>query len=433
MGKFYRVVFLCLLCTSCSAVVWAEDVKPEKFCGISVDEHDSAYYAVQAEAWQREIEQNPQNEVAWKYRFMALKYKSKWAEDNTDSLALRKLEADMEKAIPNTYSYNYIKYRLVDYDSTEANRSRYAQEMLKRFPKHPDFFDYDNLLAWSELNGDDDARLTKLAKAYVESGIYDRAILKYAENELNGLNENAILFMGDADLSIIPCLLVQRGLGKRQDICLIYTNYFFFYPNYRDKIYKQLGISSSVKLEKEPTNYEEAKDWAFKLVNELLEKTQRTVYLDPYNMPNYVSDEWVERDMLYPVALANIVCDPLEFNNMSASYQTIMERYDLDYLFGEIPGANWYARDYVGRKYLDRLSFPYRYYKSNESSGQDGFFEKLTDVFNAIISGLHLDAYEIEMFRVDFFSEFQDDADIEYDEDVEEVDIPEDETVTIEE
>ena len=84
--------------------------EPQEIRGIVEEAHDSLWYAGQVEAWQKEVDADGQDEKAWRNLFEAAWGLKSCSRGKNDGGIPRVLER-MERAIPETYTYNICAYR----------------------------------------------------------------------------------------------------------------------------------------------------------------------------------------------------------------------------------------------------------------------------------------------------------------------------------
>ena len=91
--------------------------------GIVEEAHDSLWYAGQVEAWQREVDADGQDEKAWRNLFEAAWGLKSCSRGKNDGGMPRILER-MERAIPETYTYNICAYRASQGLTTSLRKRR---------------------------------------------------------------------------------------------------------------------------------------------------------------------------------------------------------------------------------------------------------------------------------------------------------------------
>jgi hypothetical protein len=182
------------------------DVTPQKV-ETAVKVHRSAdWYKTQERLWKNEIDKNPKNEEAWGNYYRAVRYRS-WSESMPDvNELLDAIVEDMEKAIPDTYTYYITRFH-------NNNQALDNPGMAKAIRMRPDAVDdYPTFISYLMQTGDEEMMRDILARWY-NSGTYSPALLNYAYNELVGLAPNAVIF-AQGDTQTFAKLILQYGKGS---------------------------------------------------------------------------------------------------------------------------------------------------------------------------------------------------------------------------
>lgn len=198
-----------------------------------------SWYLEQAQLWEKQLQQNSNNALAWKYLYQAkrnvflLNENGPISKSNLDSVV-----NTLEKALPNSFESHYIKY----YNSILYNeRESQLPHLLKAFEIDSNRTEtYADLAVYAETNQKTDLKKAVLTKWYQANDIQP-AILNYNYNVLMSVAKNGILFThGDNDT--FPLWMLQTVLGIRTDVVVINLPLFTL-ENYRNHLLKTLSIN----------------------------------------------------------------------------------------------------------------------------------------------------------------------------------------------
>ena len=277
-----KQLLLCI-CLLLSAVVHAQ-VTPQPITGVNVERYDSAWYADQAQAWLKVAQASPQDELAWKYFYMASSYKENYSEnDSTSADTAMKL---LEENIKGSYTYYYCKYRneRLKPEVPTSVSDGYIRKALELLPENKDFFDYD-VLTYFCATHDNCPQLSALATEYYKSGILSPYILDFTRNELRGMPANTI-YMGFVDSDLNPKWVLKYGNNEFTGVDCIYLGLLTNDSTYRKKVIADLGIKEDYPLPAEFETWEEYENGMLGLLRFLQEKTGRPIYFSSSNLDN---------------------------------------------------------------------------------------------------------------------------------------------------
>jgi hypothetical protein len=225
---------------ACSCRLYAQ--QPEPIFGKNKMLHSNEYYLEQKALWKKETEKDPKNANAWYYYYRADRNAYIVGEE-TDSLntkginrfeRLKKTVSEMEKQVPESYQYNFVKWLNGNNDLSLLPYLEKAHMLA------PSWTEPLMSLAYCyELKNNRSLR-DQYAKAYYDSGEFSQGLLIYGSNLLVGLEKNAIILTeGDKDTDAI--LLLQGGKNLRKDIRLVNLN-LLMGKEYREAIFRELKI-----------------------------------------------------------------------------------------------------------------------------------------------------------------------------------------------
>lgn len=212
------------------------------------------YYLEQMELWKKEVDKNPKDANAWYNYYRAIrnsyiKQDEKDGQQNKGNARFNRLKAvvdEMEKQVPDSYEYNFVKWLN---GNNNPDLFPFLEKAHKLSPQSAE--PIMSLIFYYEIDGDY-AKRDEYIKKYYDLGEYSPGLLNYSYNLLSGLPENAIIFTeGDKDTEAI--LLLQKGKQYRNDTRLLNVNLLLI-DKYRERVFEELGVS---KLEVNPLLNEE--------------------------------------------------------------------------------------------------------------------------------------------------------------------------------
>jgi hypothetical protein len=199
--------------------------------------HD--YYKSQVKLWKEKLDQNYKDEDAWFNYYKANRYSFITSESDTNYSnkrfqCLKTIIDDMEKSIPNTYTFHICKY---GNSGMDLNMFPHLEKAHKLRPYELD--PIINLVTYNEMQGDTSNR-NIYAKKWFETGEVSPGMLNYNYNVLQTLKPNAIILtFGDNDT--YPLWILQAIHNHRKDVKVINNTMLYRYE-FAKKINKELGI-----------------------------------------------------------------------------------------------------------------------------------------------------------------------------------------------
>ncbi len=285
------------------------------------------YYLQQIPLWKNEIDKNPKNADAWfnYYRANRNAY-IKGEEDNSQKSKgisrfdrLKNIVDEMEKQVPNSYEYNYVKWLN---GNNDLSLFPYLEKAHILSPQSAE--PIMSLIFYYEIKGDYVKRDENI-EAFYSIGDYSAGLLNYSYNLLSALDNNAIVFTeGDKDTEAI--LLLTKGKKYRPDVRMLNMNLLLI-KEYRERIFNELEIP---QLHFEPItneeNYEKFQQLIIKRVAE--NKKARPVYVAVTVTKPYTNV--INKD-LYLTGLAYLYSTK-KIDSISLLVQNVEQVFLLDYL-----------------------------------------------------------------------------------------------------
>lgn len=300
---------------------------PQQIESVIVSGKDSAWYAQQADAWDREVRKTPQSEHAWRNLFEAKWYLHNWFKvkpEVTDSSQL--VIKRMERAIPGSFTYNLCRLRM---QMSTANE--YGERALDMVPDelHPmhvgTLISYMWFAGYAERDNDRSALLNQLLRRQYEAGYYPDFALRFSYNQLEAMPSGAI-YIGHGDLDLFPKLMMQRAMGLHADKTLI-VNSFIHNKAYADKVCERLGIKPYEGFKEAYTDEKDASEAEAGFIRHIARETGRSVYCGAGVDRNVES---LARNIYSEGIVFKYSEKP--YNNVAATKKALEQKYHLEYL-----------------------------------------------------------------------------------------------------
>ena len=300
---------------------------PEKIYGKNKVLKPNEYYLQQIPLWKKEVDKNPKNADAWLnyYRANRNAYikgeedNSKKAKGNSRFERLKNIVDEMEKQVPDSYEYNFVKWLN---GNNDQNLFPFLEKAHKLSPKSAE--PIMSLIFYYEIKGDYTKRDEKI-EAYYTIGDYSPGLLNYGYNLLSALEKNAIVVTeGDKDTEAI--LLLTIGKKYRPDVSMLNVNLLLI-KEYRENVFKALGIP---QLDFDPMeNEENYQKFQQIIITQLTNnKNARPVYAAVTVSKPYI--ELIEKD-LYLTGLAYLYSKK-KIDHIPILVKNVEELFLLDYL-----------------------------------------------------------------------------------------------------
>lgn len=246
MNRFLLYTFLLLI--SISSFGQKEDVP-----SLVIEEHDFDWYKKQYDEWSAELARDSTNERAWDNYRRAARYCGMKGGGEEYS---KKAEACIElaqKYIPNTFT----AYRL-----QAAQKGVWQPSRIELLKKAEAFYPNDPLLLNDlivhEVVFGTDEKVKEYSTRFFNTNHFSPAYYNYNYNVLACLPQNAVLFTC-GDLDSYPVWTLQHVMDFRKDVTLINTSLLNI-KEYREKVFKKIGVPMSKELDELILKFENAKD-----------------------------------------------------------------------------------------------------------------------------------------------------------------------------
>lgn len=338
-------LLLTLLLAMTAAATFAQKAEPIR--GIVREEHDSAWYAAQVRAWEREVRRDPKSEAAWQNLFDATRYACMFSGE--DYRPAQQVVERMKRKIPGTFTYHYCRFKASMGDEPD-------RDMERAIELGGDNIDaYDAFIGYLWRTGQF-SRMYGFGRRYFDSGWFSPNLLQYAYNQLAGLPEGAI-FIANGDSELIPKVVLQAGKGVHRDKIIVPLS-FLNSTNYVDSLCAQLGVPAP-EIDPTPANWDASAD---SVVRYLIEKSGRPVYFAPT-----IGTKRLQAfgDKLYNEGLV-LRYSETPYDNLAVMKRNVEQRYLLDYLrMSFVPQKEWTSAGSLQLNYVVALQPLLRFYRES--------------------------------------------------------------------
>lgn len=325
MKHTFILSLLIALLPLCKTV--AQVVEPQEVKSILVEQHDTAWYRKQQQAWLKEIHSNPKNERAWRNCYEATHYLEKMlnAAAVNDfgvqgcALGSDTVIARMQEAIPDTYTFHLCSGR---HYANRPEGKEHMEKAIQLMPESPGM-DYEIFIGYLWMSGQYD-RLPDMCQRYSKVTSYPLKVLAYNYNQLVTLEENAVIICS-SDIELIPKLLLQHdNLSIRTDVEVV-PDVFLWSEKRFERLCQRLNIA---KWQENNPHILEEKDLNISsklahLVDEL-RKHNRTLYISCSAPTLFVP----RGKTLYNEGLV-LSCKDEPYNNIARAFENVELHYEL--------------------------------------------------------------------------------------------------------
>ncbi len=350
--------------------VWTVNAqKAEQIPSFAKDPREMQWYHQQEKAWTQITQQNPSDKNAWYNlfkvtRIMAMQDTSDKRKGDERNESMVDVLERMEKAIPNSYEFNFCKWQL------GGNDMKYYPYLEKAIAIDPDRNEHiDYMINIGEMERNMNQRHTYSLKK-IAAGEMSSGMMYYNYNVLIGLERNAILLTaGDNDT--YPAWALQAK-GIRKDIRVL-NLYLLHIKEYREKVFAELGVKNITLDEQNEDDF-----FNKQIIQHLSKNSQQYpvyVALTSAGCEELVNS--VQED-LYLTGLA-YVYRTAAFDNIAVLKRNMEQLFALDYIdrtfFNEIaPGR----MKEINRNYIVPMLKLYQHYsESGDLQRQKWIKEKL--------------------------------------------------------
>ncbi len=338
-----------------------QSAEPRTVYSIVKELHDFDWYKAQSIEWRKIIDREPENAKAWlnyytANRMAGITNRKAYTEDKKNFKQLEDILKEMEDHIKGTFEYHYIRCWNNGPYTPEGEKDLLKALELKRESNEL----YDELAVYYEIRRDR-KNFDKYLKEWFDSGDPSPGLLAYNYNVLQSVEDNAIIIT-NGDNDTYPLWILQRVLAVKKDVGVLNISLMML-DNYREKIFKEYGISEMKIKKKTPGT-----------MAEILKHIVKNSGKRPVYVGSTLNSKFMEeiKDNLYITGLAMKYSEE-DFDNLSVLKNNFMNNFALDYL--KIEFSNDITRELVDR--MNMNFFPillklYDHFKiSSDLNGKD--------------------------------------------------------------
>lgn len=329
------------------------------------------YYTQQAQLWKAELDKNKSNTTAWFNYYRANRYM--YITSNSDTIKgdvrFAKLKAiidDMEKSIPNSFEFNYIKWLNGGNDLTLFSYLEKAYAIdPNREETYPDFVSGYEFKMMRE-------KRDEFAQRWFQKGNVSQGYLNYNYNVLMSLKPNAILLTaGDNDT--YPIWILQAQFGIRKDVQVLNLS-MLYKTEYIEAISKQLEFEFIDPIASEAN----AKLYENSIVKRISENKQKRAVYTALTVDEKFTKPVAEK--LYLVGLAYEYANE-KFDHIALLKKNMEQEFALDYLTNQFYKDNAIASvKQANGNYLVPMITLYDHYKLSNQNDEANRWRNLIEL-----------------------------------------------------
>lgn len=345
--------------------------KAETILPITKVPMDNAYYTKQAQLWKAELDKNNTNTKAWfnyyrANRYMQIASENDTVRGNSRFDRLKTIIDEMEKKIPNSFEFNYLKWLN---SGNDLSQFKYLEKAYALDPEreetYTDFISTYEMLMLPE-------KRDEFAQKLFEKGGVSPGYLNYNYNVLMSLKPNAIvLTVGDNDT--YPLWILQAQFGIRKDVQVINLSML-----YVDEYFKKLSSKLQFEYLNPMESYENAKIY----VNTIVKRIANNALKRPVYTALTVDEKFTKpvANELYLVGLA-YEYSLEKFDNIAVLKKNMEQQFALDYLQLQFYKDNALESiKYANGNYLVPMITLYEHYKLSNQNDEAKHWQKLIEL-----------------------------------------------------
>ncbi len=320
------VIILALVSHCIASAQQAETIE-----SITANSHEPEWYAAQAEAWQKRVDENPQDQWAWRNLFRATCYYEQftggWGENQDESKTADVIRR-MEATLPNSFVLNLCKGRFCLTTDVTAKRGDNILRAIELMPENicPEDLEFLAVRLW--INDPDNPRVKELYTKSYQSRYFPSRHMHFNHNMLQSMQPNALYF-SNGDLDTEPMKMLQEALGERTDVIIINLS-FLHATTFMDALYKKLNIAPlTLNVQDYGDKYGEKwlQYYEADIIMYLIKESKRPAYFSPTNPKVSILDT----DSIFNEGLV-LKYSPKPYNNFDVAMHNVKEVYNLEYL-----------------------------------------------------------------------------------------------------
>lgn len=346
----------------------------EKIYGKNKILKSNEYYLEQVELWKKELEKEKKNADAW-FNFYRANRNAyvKGEEDNSQKSKgsnrfnrLKGIVEEMEKYIPNSFEYNFVKWLN---GNNDLSLFAYLEKAHNLAPNNSEVLMH--LIFYYEIKAEYGKRDEKIEEFY-KIGDYSPGLLNYSYNMLTALEDNSIIFTeGDKDSEAI--LLLTRAKKFKSNVRMLNVNLLLI-KEYRERVFEELGLK---QLDFDPKeNQENFEKYQKMLIQHISQNNQsRKIYIALTVSNSYTE---VIKDDIYLTGLAYLYSKQ-KFDNLAILLQNVEQNFLLDYIQEYFPlnDISIGNVESINGNYVYPFAQISNYYRSQGNNSKSEYYKKL--------------------------------------------------------
>ncbi|MCQ2072848.1 MAG: hypothetical protein MJY96_06975 [Bacteroidaceae bacterium] len=316
-----KKTILALLVFCMAGVASAQTEKPERIVTFVKEMHNAAWYAHQADLWEKEVNRNPENDDAWYFWFTATRYRQMFESETNDwdEAPLVAIKSRVQKERPNSFA-RYV----IDDDCRRLIHDNEGIEdhMNEAIRMRPDFEELYSKYVVHCMTTGNDRLMEDIMKRWYNTGHYSYVLLSYAYNCLAGMEDNGIL-VTNGDTDTFSALMIRYGKGLFTGKTVICRG-LLYDPDYLEDICHRMGVENPGLPQSNESD--DLQKWEEDLFFSIAHTSGRPLYFCATSTPNYF------RNQLYSEGLVNRYSTK-RYDNLAVKRRNFEEVYFKDYLY----------------------------------------------------------------------------------------------------
>lgn len=307
--------------------LFASAQNPETIETFAVNYHETEWYGEQAQAWQKVVDANPQDQWAWRNLFRATYYYDQFTNGlvpNPDESQTANVIRRMEETLPESFVLNLCKCIFCLTTDQQARMGECVRRAVELMPEDVCAEDVSYLAMQLWRIAPESGRLKELNTTTHHRNYYPEHILRFNWNILHSLEHDAIFISNGYDMTQ-PMKVLQDAIGERTDVCVIPLS-FLHDEHFRTSLFERLGIKP---IEGNPGDKTKAgyKQFSTDVIMHIIRESGRPTYF----FPDILSFTTLDKDSLYNEGLVLKYSDH-PYNNFAVAMHNVKEVYHLEYL-----------------------------------------------------------------------------------------------------
>jgi formylglycine-generating enzyme required for sulfatase activity len=324
--------------------------KPEKIHFITELQKAPEYYARQRQLWAEVLEKEPKNGDAWFNYYLASRYARMFK--SAENVDLKQLAKDVWNAIPNSFEAHFIQSWTIGWTEEGEKHLEDAYKVA------PDRYETYRDLARNALLKGNKKEAKKFTDKLSESGKESKALLAWAYNVLQSVDEDAILITyGDNDTYPLWSLQLSNQVQPNVKVLNIHL---LGIREYNKSVLAELGLPPFTNWKESPQELQVA------IFEHITKHSKRPVHATITTAPQMRK---TLKDKLYLTGLTYKYCLN-QFDNIAQLKNNFENKFLMDYIKVKLgKDISEGLVNELNMSYVPSLMLLYKHYKeSNDPS-----------------------------------------------------------------